>query len=227
MRILLVEDDVAVARYIQKGLQAECHVVEHLTDGEQAKIWVSETEFDLLILDVGLPGADGIEVLKYVRLQKPAVLVLMLTARIKVDDRVRALDLGADDYLAKPFSFSELSARVRALLRRKSQPIQMKLRIADLEVDLADRIVTRAGQNIELSAKEFGLLSYLMRNAGRSVTRAMIIEHVWNLSFDTSTNVVDVYVNYLRSKVDKDFEPKLIHTVRGVGYKMDHHGNDG
>jgi DNA-binding response OmpR family regulator len=226
MRILLVEDDVPVASFIRKGLQAESHVVEVVNDGEDAKTWVSEAEFDLLILDVGLPKVDGLEVLKYVRARRPSLPVLMLTARGKVEDRVRGLDLGADDYLAKPFSFSELSARVRALLRRSGRPKQAKLQVADLEVDLADRQVVRAGKRIDLSAREFALLTYLMRNAGRCVSRTMIMEHVWNLSFDTSTNIVDVYINYLRSKIERDFESKLIHTVRGVGYQMNHRSQE-
>ncbi len=220
MRILLAEDDAPVASFIRKGLQAESHVVEVVGDGEAAKTWVVEAEFDLLILDVGLPKADGLEVLEYVRARQPELLVLMLTAKSKVEERVRGLDLGADDYLSKPFSFSELSARVRALSRRSAHSLQTKLQVADLEVDLAERTVVRAGKRIDLSAREFGLLTYLMRNTGRCATRAMIMEHVWNLSFDTTTNLVDVYINYLRSKVDKDFGTKLIHTVRGVGYQL-------
>jgi DNA-binding response OmpR family regulator len=153
-------------------------------------------------------------------LKKPSLPVLILTQRTKVEDRVQCLDIGADDYLAKPFSFSELSARIRALLRRSHLPSESVLTVGDLKLDRVQRIVERAGERIELTGKEFSLLEYLMRNAGRDVTRSMILEHVWNLSFDTTTNVVDVYINYLRRKVDDGHPVKLIHTVRGVGYGL-------
>jgi len=159
-------------------------------------------------------------VLKYVRKRKPSPPVLILSGRVRVEDRVKGLDLGADDYLTKPFSFSELAARVRALLRRNPKSFDIILRVGDLELDRAERVARRAGRRIDLTPREFALLEYLMRNAGRSVTRAMIIEHVWNFSFDTMTNVVDVYINYLRKKVDQGFEHKLIHTVRNVGYEL-------
>jgi DNA-binding response OmpR family regulator len=163
---------------------------------------------------------DGVQILRRIRSQNNNLPVLVLTARNKVEDRVTLLDLGADDYLVKPFSFSELSARVRALLRRRSRPIEQILRVADLELSRVDRRVTRAGKQIELSPKEYSLLEYLMSNVGRSVTRTMILERVWQHSFDTNTNVVDVYINYLRKKIDENATVKLIRTVRGVGYSV-------
>jgi two-component system copper resistance phosphate regulon response regulator CusR len=181
---------------------------------------VNQFDYDVAILDLSLPRVDGLDVLKHIRESKPALPVLILTGRNRVEDRVKGLDMGADDYLTKPFSFSELSARVRALLRRAAQPAEVVLRVGDLELNRVERTVKRARQAIELTPKEFALLEYLMRNAGRCVTRAMIIEHVWNLSFDTMTNVVDVYINYLRKKVDSSYEHKLIRTVRGVGYHI-------
>jgi len=220
MRVLVVEDDRPVASFIKKGLESEQYAVDLAWDGEEAESFVGEANFDLVILDLVLPKVDGLEVLKQIRAQKPSLPVLILSGRARVEDRVKGLDLGADDYLTKPFSFSELSARVRALLRRSPNPIGIVLRVEDLELDRAERVVSRAGHRIDLTPREFALLEYLMRNAGRSVTRAMIIEHVWNFSFDTMTNVVDVYINYLRKKVDQGFENKLIHTVRNVGYQL-------
>ncbi len=180
----------------------------------------------MVILDLTFPQTDGLHILKRVRAKKSGLPVLVLTARSRVVDRVKGLDLGADDYLTKPFSFSKLSARVRALLRRGSRPAESVLRAEDLELNRVERKVKRAGRRIELTPKEFALLEYLMLNAGRRVTRTMIIEHVWNLSFDTMTNVVDVYINYLRKKVDAGFGHKLIRTVRGVGYQLGS-GEDG
>jgi DNA-binding response OmpR family regulator len=220
MRILVIEDDKAVASFVKKGLESEQYAVDVTGDGEDAQSLIGEASFDLVILDLVLPKIDGLEVLKHIRSRKPSLPVLVLSGRARVEDRVKGLDLGADDYLTKPFSFSELSARVRALLRRGSNTIGIVLRVEDLELDRAERVVRRAGRRIDLTPREFALLEYLMRNAGRSVTRAMIIEHVWNFSFDTMTNVVDVYINYLRKKVDQDFEHKLIHTVRNVGYEL-------
>jgi DNA-binding response OmpR family regulator len=220
MRILVIEDDKAVASFVKKGLESEQYAVDVTWDGEDAQSLVGEASFDLVILDLVLPKIDGLEVLKHIRSRKPSLPVLILSGRARVEDRVKGLDLGADDYLTKPFSFSELSARVRALLRRGPNTIGIVLRVEDLELDRAERVVRRAGRRIDLTPREFALLEYLMRNAGRSVTRAMIIEHVWNFSFDTMTNVVDVYVSYLRKKIDQDFEHKLIHTVRNVGYEL-------
>jgi two-component system copper resistance phosphate regulon response regulator CusR len=220
MRVLIAEDDKPVASFVQKGLEAEQYAVDVAQDGDEAQCMVDQFDYDVAVLDLALPRVDGLDVLKHIRESKPALPVLILTGRNRVEDRVKGLDLGADDYLTKPFSFSELSARVRALLRRAAQPAEVVLRVGDLELNRVERIVRRAGQAIELTPKEFGLLEYLMRNAGRCVTRAMIIEHVWNLSFDTMTNVVDVYINYLRKKIDSGHQHKLIRTVRGVGYHI-------
>jgi DNA-binding response OmpR family regulator len=218
MRILLAEDDVSLGNFVRKGLEAEQHQVYLSHAGDEVDFQLSTQEYDLLILDLNLPRVDGVQILRRMRNASNNTPVLVLTARSKVEDRVALLDLGADDYLVKPFSFSELSARVRALLRRRAKPIEDTLRIADLELNRVDRRVTRGGKEIELSPKEYALLEYLMANAGRKVTRTMILERVWQHSFDTGTNVVDVYINYLRKKVDGNLEPKLIRTVRGVGY---------
>ena len=220
MRILVVEDDKAVASFVKRGLESEQYAVDVAGDGEEALALFEAASFDLIILDLVLPKIDGLDVLKQIRNRRPSPPVLILSGRARVEDRVKGLDLGADDYLTKPFSFSELSARVRALLRRNPSSFDIVLRVEDLELDRAERVVKRAGRRIDLTPREFALLEYLMRNAGRSVTRAMIIEHVWNFSFDTMTNVVDVYINYLRKKVDQGFEHKLIHTVRNVGYEL-------
>ena len=220
MRILIAEDDLALAGFVSKGLEAEHYAVDVSGDGEQARALASEFDYDLVILDLSLPRLDGVAILKDLRNRKPNLPVLVLTARSRVDDRVLCLDAGADDYLVKPFSFSELSARIRALLRRSRMAIESVLRVEDLKLDRVERRVTRGTRHIELTSKEFALLEYLMRNAGRRVTRAMIIEHVWNLSFDSATNLVDVYVAYLRRKVDDGAPRKLIHTIRGVGYEL-------
>ena len=220
MRILIAEDDKPVASFVQKGLEAEQYAVDVAQDGDEAQFMVGQFDYDVAVLDLTLPRVDGLDVLKHIRETKPALPVLILTGRNRVEDRVKGLDLVADDYLTKPFSFSELSARVRALMRRAAQPAEVILRVDNLELNRVERTVKRAGHPTELTPKEFALLDYLMRNAGRCVTRAMIIEHVWNLSFDTMTNVVDVYINYLRKKVDSGHEKKLIRTVRGVGYQI-------
>src|SRR5579864_2427011 len=196
MRVLIAEDDEALAKFVRKGLEGENYSVDVFADGEQARSAATEHEYDLVILDLNLPTIDGVSVLRYLRLKKPSLPVLVLTQRSRVEDRVQCLDTGADDYLGKPFSFTELSARIRALLRRSHLPSESVLVVADLKLDRVERRVERAGKRIELTTKEFALLEYLMRNAGRRVTRAMIIEHVWNLTFDTTTNVVDVYINY-------------------------------
>ena len=220
MRILIAEDDEALANYLRKGLEAEHYAVDVSRDGEQVRALILGFDYDLVLLDLNLPRLDGVAILKSVREAKPDVRILVLTARSRVEDRILGLDTGADDYLPKPFSFSELSARIRALLRRTRLPAESVLVVEDLRLDRIERRVTRAGKPIELTSKEFALLEYLMRNAGRRVTRAMIIEHVWNLSFDSSTNLVDVYVKRLREKIDAPFEPKLLHTVRGTGYVL-------
>jgi DNA-binding response OmpR family regulator len=203
MRILIAEDDTSLASFVKKGLDAEHYAVDVSNDGEQARAMAGEFDYDLVVLDLSLPRLDGVTILRYLRTRKPSMPILVLTGRTKVEDRVQCLDLGADDYLSKPFSFSELSARIRALLRRCHLPAESVLTVADLKLDRVERKVERAGRRIDLTGKEFALLEYLMRNAGRRITRAMIIEHVWNLSFDTCTNVVDVYVNYSTAQVDK------------------------
>lgn len=220
MRVLIAEDDEALARFVRQGLEAEHYAVDVLPDGERARSAATEVDYDVVILDLNLPKLDGVSVLRHLRSKKPSIPVLVLTQRTRVEDRVQCLDNGADDYLAKPFSFSELSARIRALVRRSHLPSESVLLVADLKIDRVQRLVERAGRRIELTAKEFALLEYLMLNLGRRVTRSMIIEHVWNLTFDTTTNVVDVYINYLRRKIDDGHPTKLIHTVRGVGYEL-------
>ena len=220
MRILIAEDDDALAKFVRQGLETEHYSVDVFKDGEQARAAATESEYDLVILDLNLPKLDGVSVLRHLRVKKPSVPVLVLTQRTRVEDRVQCLDSGADDYLGKPFSFSELSARIRALIRRSHLPSESVLAVADLKLDRVQHLVERAGLRIELTAKEFALLEYLMRHAGRQVTRSMIIENVWNLTFDTTTNVVDVYINYLRRKIDDGHAVKLIHTVRGVGYAL-------
>jgi len=224
MRILIVEDDTALSSFLRKGLEAEHHAVDTADDGPQGRAMALEFDYDLMVLDLNLPGVDGLSILRSVRQRKTRLPVMILTARSRVEDRVQCLDTGADDYLVKPFSFLELSARVRALLRRNHLPSELVLTVRDLFLDRVQRKVERAGRHIELTTKEFALLEYLMRNAGRRVTRAMIIEHVWNMNFDSTTNVVDVYINYLRRKVDDGFSPALIHTVRGVGYELSPEG---
>jgi DNA-binding response OmpR family regulator len=220
MRILVVEDNKPVATFVKQGLESDQYAVDLAWNGEQAQALVDGGDFDLVILDLVLPKLDGFEVLNHIRAQKPSLPVLILSGRAGVEDRVKGLDLGADDYLPKPFSYSELSARVRALLRRSSGGVEMVLRVEDLELDRAARVVRRAGRRIDLTPREFALLEYLMRNAGRCVARAMIIDHVWEFHLDAMTNVVDVYINYVRNKVDHGFEKKLIHTVRGIGYQL-------
>src|SRR5437763_12454938 len=220
MRILVAEDDAALCSFVRKGLEAEHYAVDVSADGEQARAMAGELDFDLVVLDLNLPRLDGVSILRFLRTRKPSMPILVLTGRTRVEDRVQCLDLGADDYLGKPFSFTELFACIRALMRRSHLPAELVLAVDDLKLDRVERRVERGGRRIELTAKEFCLLEYLMRNAGRRITRAMIIEHVWNLSFDNCTNVVDVYVNYLRRKVDDGFGKHLIHTIRGVGYEL-------
>jgi two-component system copper resistance phosphate regulon response regulator CusR len=194
MRMLIAEDDASLGSFVRKGLEAEHYAVDVSCDGEQARAMAEEFDYDMLVLDLNLPRLDGVAILRYLRTRKPSMPILVLTGRNRVEDRVQCLDLGADDYLVKPFSFAELSARIRALLRRSHLPAESVLAVDDLKLDRVERRVERSGRRIELTSKEFGLLEYLMRNAGRRITRAMIIEHVWNLSFDTCTNVVDVYM---------------------------------
>lgn len=220
MRILVAEDDEPVASFLSKSLEAEQYAVDVAADGEEANYMAETYDYDLVILDINLPKKMGFEVLEDVRQKKPDLAILVLTGNTEVPDRVKGLDLGADDYLTKPFSLAELSARIRALLRRRGRPFEAVLKVDDLVLDRVQRVARRGEQLIELTPKEFGLLEYLMRNAGRRVTRGMIVENVWNLGFDTMTNVVDVYINYLRKKIDAGNEYKLIRTIRGVGYQI-------
>jgi heavy metal response regulator len=220
MRILLVEDDKKVASFIRTGLEEEGYAVDVASEGEAGLFMGLDRLHDLIVLDVMLPKKPGFQVLRELRQAKVATPVLMLTARDTVEDKVQGLDAGADDYLTKPFVFAELLARVRALLRRRAEARSPKLQVADLVLDPATRSVTRGGQPITLTNREFALLEYLMRNAGRVLTRTAITEHVWDYDFDSGTNVIDVYVNYLRKKIDAGHELKLLHTVRGAGYVL-------
>jgi DNA-binding response OmpR family regulator len=221
MRILLVEDERKVANFISQGLQEEGHAVELAKDGEAAlDLLRAGPPYDLVVLDVMLPRLDGFAVLRAARAAGVTAPVLMLTARDAVADRVAGLDLGADDYLGKPFSFDEFLARVRALLRRAGGRREPVLRVADLTLDPATREVARGPRRIALTAREHALLEYLMRNAGRVLTRPMLAEHVWGVDFDSESNVVDVYIGYLRRKIDGPGEPRLLHTLRGAGYTL-------
>lgn len=220
MRILLVEDENKVANFIRMGLGQEHYAVDVARDGRQGLHLAGNVDYDLIILDLMLPGIPGLEILKQLRADKKATPVLILTAKGDVADKVTGLDSGANDYLVKPFAFAELSARVRALLRRETAQAGTLLRSADLELDVTAHIVRRAGREIDLKPKEFSLLEYLLRNAGRAITRTMILEHVWDIHFDSISNVVDVHINSIRNKLDKDFTPQLIHTIRGVGYVL-------
>jgi len=220
MRLLLVEDENKVASFIKKGLEEEGYAVDHASDGQLGLMMGLDGVHDLIILDINLPGKDGLSVLQEFRQKKVTTPVLLLTVRAAIEDKVIGLDTGADDYLTKPFAFQELLARIRALLRRQAEAEPPLLEVADLTLDPARRLVFRGEKKIELTSKEFALLDYFMRNTGRVLTRTMIAEHVWDYNFDTMTNVIDVYVNYLRKKIDADREPRLIHTVRGVGYVL-------
>ena len=219
MRVLVVEDARKVADFIQRGLEQEGYAVDVLTEGTSAGEQAAVIDYDAVVLDVMLPGRSGFQVLRDVRARKPSLPVLILTAKGSIEERVAGLNAGADDYMAKPFALVELSARLRAILRRGA-PRENVLRLADLEVDTVSRLVRRGGRKIDLKPKEYALLEYLMRNAGRPVTKSLIIEHVWDIHFDAVSNVVEVHVNSLRNKIDKGFSVPLIHTVRGVGYVM-------
>ena len=220
MRILVVEDERKIAGFLKKGLRAEGYAVDVAADGEEGHFLAGTQDYDLMILDLRLPKMDGITLCRTLRADKFAAPILMLTVRDSVKDKVLGLDSGADDYLTKPFDFEELLARVRALLRKRGETEPTRLQVDDLVVDLPKHTVRRASKDIPVTPKEFALLEYLMRNAGVVVSRAMIAEHVWDIHFDSFTNVIDVSVNHLRGKVDRDFPKKLIHTIRGRGYVL-------
>ncbi len=228
MRLLVVEDEVKLAQYLHKGLSENGHVVDLAHDGIDGRRLATGGEYDLVLLDVMLPGVDGFGVLAAMRQHGRKTPVLMLTARDKVEDRVRGLEGGADDYLVKPFAFSELLARVGALLRRgaaSATPQQAtELRLGDLDLDLLARRATRAGQRLDLTAKEFNLLALLLRRRGQILSRTTLAEQVWDMNFDSDTNVVEVAVRRLRSKLDDPFAAKLLHTVRGMGYVLEERG---
>jgi two-component system OmpR family response regulator len=219
MRILVIEDDEATAAYMVKGLGENGYVVDRVASGRDGLFHGTSGQFDLIIVDRMLPELDGLDVVKALRAAKIATPILFLSALGQVDDRVSGLKAGADDYLTKPFAFSELLARIEALLRRRSAPaVQTTLEVGDLEMDLLARQVRRAGQGIDLQPREFRLLEYLMRHAGQVVTRTMLLEGVWDYHFDPQTNVIDVHISRLRQKIDKGFQAPLLHTVRGAGY---------
>ena len=220
MRILVVEDEKKVARFIQQGLEEEHYTVDVAYDGEKGLQQADAQEYDLLVLDVMLPKRSGIELTRSYRAGGKTTPILMLTAKTTTDDKVAGLDSGADDYLTKPFAFAELLARVRSLLRRGAKEKSTILTIADLELDTVLHKAKRSTRAIELTAKEYALLEYFLRNKDRVLSRTIISEHIWDYNFDTGTNLIDVYINHLRNKIDSGFERKLIHTVRGVGYVM-------
>ncbi|GAB4535893.1 MAG: response regulator transcription factor [Anaerolineae bacterium] len=220
MRLLVVEDEPGVAQFIRQGLTEAGFAVDVARDGAEGLDYALAAEYDAIVLDIMLPKMDGLDLLRELRTRSIKSPVLLLTARDAIEDRVQGLDAGADDYLVKPFAFPELLARVRALLRRPPLQVDTILRVGDLEMDTARREVRRAGQPIQLSPREFALLEFLMRHPGQVLPRTQIIEHVWNFDFYSETNVVDVYIGYLRRKIDRGFADPLIHTVRGVGYRL-------
>jgi two-component system copper resistance phosphate regulon response regulator CusR len=224
MRILVVEDDPSFAEFLQRRLQQEQFSVQVVSDGREAEKMACDQPCDVVLLDLTLPGMSGLEALRSIRSRKPDLPVLIVTASGMTEERVRGLDAGADDYLAKPFAFAELAARIRAVLRRGNRPARAMLQVDDLELDRVSHTVRRGGQDIELSPKEFSLLEFLMRNKGQPVARTSIVEHVWRLNGSTMTNVVDVYINYLRRKVEFGHDRPLIRTVRGIGYQIGGNG---
>jgi DNA-binding response OmpR family regulator len=220
MRILVVEDEKKVASFIQRGLEGEGFQVDVAGDGEEGVALACVNPYDLILMDVMLPKMDGLTAIRELRTANIATPVLCLTAKDAVEDIVAGLDTGSDDYLTKPFAFAELLARVRALMRRGTQDRGADITYADLRLDPVAHKVWRAGKEIDLTAKEYALLEYFIRNPEKTLTRNMIAEHVWDYTFDSFTNIIDVYVNYLRKKIDRDFTVKLVHTVRGVGYML-------
>ncbi len=220
MRILVIEDEKKIADFIKRGLKEEGYAVDVAHDGEEGHFLAKANDYDLILLDLMLPKMDGLSVCKKLKEGRSLTPIIMLTAKGEVKDKVAGLDSGADDYLTKPFAFEELLARVRAILRKKDSQAVTKLQVDDLTLDLLTHKVARAGKEISLTAKEYALLEYLMRNDGSIVTRTMISEHVWDIDFDTFTNVIDVYINYLRNKIDNGHKNKLIQTIRGRGYVL-------
>lgn len=221
MRILIAEDDRKVAGFLKKGLKEEQYAVDVCYDGEEALFQAQVNQYDLIILDVMLPKKNGFSICKEIRNEGNLTPILMLTARDQLEDKVKGLQEGADDYLTKPFAFEELLARIQALLRRTQDYKTKTLNVGDLELDPVSRKITREDKTITLTGKEYALLEYLMRNKGRVITQSMIIDHVWDMNYDGLSNVVNVYINHLREKIDKGFSQKYIHTIRGVGYKVD------
>jgi DNA-binding response OmpR family regulator len=221
MRLLLIEDEPGIVRYLERGLREEGHQIQSANTGEDGVHIALTEDIDLVIVDIGLPGMDGHAVLSAIRRQKPAMPALMLTARDDVASKVRALDAGADDYVVKPFAFAELAARIRALTRRGDQRSAAAVELGDLRLDLLQRRAFRAGRSIELSNREFTLLAHLVQHAGQVLSRTQLLEAVWGYDFDPGSNVVDVYVRYLRRKLDEPGQPSLIQAVRGVGYRLE------
>ncbi len=221
MQLLIIEDDMKTAAYLCKGLKESGHNVDHAADGKDGLFMAMENEYDAIVIDRMLPALDGLSVIRTLRAANKSTPVLVLSALGEVDDRVKGLKAGSDDYLVKPFAFSELMARLEALTRRsEGDNSQTALKVGDLEMDLLSREVRRAGTPIELQPREFRLLEYLMRHAGQVVTRTMLLENVWDYHFDPQTNVIDVHISRLRGKIDREFDPPLLHTIRGAGYSL-------
>jgi two-component system, OmpR family, response regulator len=221
MRVLLVEDDKVIASFVTKGLKEAGHIVDHVADGEEGLHMALSEEYDVAVIDLMLPKLDGLSLISQIRKQGFSTPIIIVSAKRSIDDRVQGLEGGSDDYLTKPFAFAELIARIHALVRRaRGSPDATRLTVHDLTMDLRTREVRRSGGMIELQPREFALLEYLMRNAGRVVSKTMIMEHVWDYNFDPQTNVVETRISRLRDKIDRNFEKKLIHTVRGAGYTL-------
>ncbi len=220
MRILVIEDERKIAQFIKRGLKEEGYAVDLANDGQEGHFLATTNDYDVIILDVMIPVMDGISLCKQLRKEKVVTPIIMLTAKADVEDKVEGLDAGADDYLTKPFAFEELLARLRVHLRKTKSDHTAELVLADLKVNLLTQQVLRANKLLELTTKEYALLVYLLRHQGQVVTRTQIAEHVWDIHFDSDTNVIDVYVNYLRRKIDESFDVKLLHTIRGRGYTL-------